>query len=182
MLTPEEMSIILRDTEATLNTLDRLMNDRQQRPSDKLLRQSLIDQRDGVLLEIAERCATSSLPEDVYQSSPKPEPADSSTSNDSGRSARRGTTVKRAPARVKAAFLKPVTPDAELAAVVGAEPLLRTELSSRLWAYIKKHHLQDRTRKTLINADAALKPVFDGKSQVSMFEMTKLVSRHLRDG
>ena len=94
------------------------------------------------------------------------------------------TTPKKptsaAPKKTNAAFLKPVTPDAKLAAVVGADPLPRTELTSKLWAYIKKHNLQDPKKRTLINADAALKPVFDGKSQVSMFEMTKLVSGHVK--
>lgn len=85
-----------------------------------------------------------------------------------------------APKKTNAGFLKPVTPDAKLALVVGAEPLPRTELTSKLWAYIKKHNLQDPKKKTLINADDKLKPVFDGKAQVSMFEMTKLVSGHVK--
>lgn len=78
-----------------------------------------------------------------------------------------------------AALLKPVKPDAALAAVVGAEPLPRSEMTKRLWDYIKKHGLQDAKDKRQINADEALKAVFDGKSQVSMFEMTKLVSNHV---
>jgi len=78
-----------------------------------------------------------------------------------------------------AAFLKPVQPDDKLAAVVGSTPLPRTELTKKLWDYIRTHKLQDEKKKTLINADAALKAVFDGKAQVSMFEMTKLVSNHL---
>jgi len=77
------------------------------------------------------------------------------------------------------AFLKPVQPDDKLAAVVGSAPLPRTELTKKLWDYIRSHKLQDEKKKTLINADAALKAVFDGKSQVTMFEMTKLVSNHL---
>ena len=75
--------------------------------------------------------------------------------------------------------MKPVTPDAALAAVVGSTPLPRTELTKKLWAYIKKNKLQDSKVKTQINADAALKVVFGGKSKVSMFEMTKLVSGHV---
>ena len=75
--------------------------------------------------------------------------------------------------------MKPVTPDAKLAAVVGSNPLPRTELTKKLWAYIKKNKLQDSKVKTQINADAALKVVFGGKSKVSMFEMTKLVSGHV---
>ncbi len=75
--------------------------------------------------------------------------------------------------------MKPVTPDAALAAVVGSKPLPRTELTKALWVYIKKHNLQDPKKKTIINADDALKKVFDGKKSVSMFEMTKLVSGHV---
>ena len=76
--------------------------------------------------------------------------------------------------------MKPVTPDATLAAVVGATPLPRTELTKKLWAYIKKNGLQDKKVKTQINADDKLKAVFNGKKAVSMFEMTKLVSGYLK--
>ncbi len=75
--------------------------------------------------------------------------------------------------------MKPVTPDATLAAVVGSTPLPRTELTKKLWAYIKKNGLQDKKVKTNINADDKLKAVFGGKKTVSMFEMTKLVSGHV---
>ncbi len=75
--------------------------------------------------------------------------------------------------------MKPVTPDAALAAVVGSKPLPRTELTKKLWDYIKKNGLQDKKDKKQINADSALKVVFGGKSKVSMFEMTKLVSKHV---
>ena len=75
--------------------------------------------------------------------------------------------------------MKPVTPDAKLAAVVGSAPLPRTELTKKLWAYIKKNGLQDKKIRTQINADDALKAVFGGKTKVSMFEMTKLVSGHV---
>ena len=75
--------------------------------------------------------------------------------------------------------MKPVTPDAALSAVVGSSPLPRTELTKKLWVYIKKNKLQDAKVCTQINADAALKVVFGGKSKVSMFEMTKLVSGHV---
>ncbi len=75
--------------------------------------------------------------------------------------------------------MKPVTPDAALAPIVGAKPLPRTELTKKLWAYIKKNGLQDTKNRRNINADAALKVVFGGKSQVSMFDMTKLVSKHV---
>ncbi len=76
--------------------------------------------------------------------------------------------------------MKPVTPDAALGAVVGAAPLPRTELTKKLWAYIKKNGLQDKKVKTQINADDKLKVVFGGKAKVSMFEMTKLVSGHVK--
>ena len=76
--------------------------------------------------------------------------------------------------------MKPVQPDAKLAEVVGSKPLPRTELTKKLWAYIKKNKLQDAKKRTLINADDALKAVFNGKKQVSMFEMTKLVSGHVK--
>jgi chromatin remodeling complex protein RSC6 len=79
-----------------------------------------------------------------------------------------------------AAFMKPVTPDAALSAVVGNKPLPRTELTKKLWAYIKKNGLQDKKKKTNINADDALKAVFGGKKTVTMFEMTKLVSKHVK--
>ena len=78
-----------------------------------------------------------------------------------------------------AAFMKPVQPDAKLAAVVGSAPVPRTELTKKLWVYIKKNGLQDKKVRTQINADDALKAVFGGKSKVSMFEMTKLVSGHV---
>ena len=91
-------------------------------------------------------------------------------------------TVKKAAAKRKpnAAFMKPVTPNEKLAAVVGASPMPRTELTKKLWAYIKKNNLQDKTNKRQINADAALKAVFGGKASVDMFSMTKLVGKHLK--
>ena len=76
--------------------------------------------------------------------------------------------------------MRPVQPDDKLAAVVGSTPLPRSELTKKLWNYIKKHGLQDKTKRTQINADDTLRAVFNGKSQVSMFEMTKLVSGHLK--
>ena len=76
--------------------------------------------------------------------------------------------------------MKPVQPDAVLAVVVGSKPLPRTELTKKLWVYIKKNALQDKKVRTQINADDALKAVFGGKAKVSMFEMTKLVSKHVK--
>lgn len=85
--------------------------------------------------------------------------------------------VKRKP---NPAFMKPMTPSALLGAVVGAAPQPRTEVTKRIWDYIKKNKLQDSANKRMINADDKLKAVFGGKGQVSMFEMTKLVSKHLK--
>ena len=85
--------------------------------------------------------------------------------------------VKRKP---NAAFMKPMTPSAVLAAVVGALPLPRTEITKKIWDYIKKNKLQDAINKRMINADEKLKAIFGGKGQVSMFEMTKLVSKHVK--
>lgn len=79
-----------------------------------------------------------------------------------------------------AAFMKEMTPSAPLAAVVGAKPLPRTEVTKKVWDYIKAQNLQDAANRRMINADDKLKAVFGGKSQVSMFEMTKLISDHLK--
>jgi len=88
--------------------------------------------------------------------------------------------MAKKPARTpNAKFMAPVTPDAVLSAVVGSKPLPRTELTKKLWDYIKKNGLQDKKDRKLINADANLKVVFGGKGKVSMFEMTKLVSGHV---
>jgi len=84
--------------------------------------------------------------------------------------------TKRKP---NAAFMRPFQPSDSLAAVVGNKPLPRTEVTKKLWQYIKKNNLQDSQNRRMINADDALKAVFSGKKQVSMFEMTKLVSKHL---
>ena len=76
--------------------------------------------------------------------------------------------------------MKPVTPSALLAAVIGSKSLPRTQVTKKIWQYIKKKRLQDKIKRRVINADAALKKVFGGKGRVDMFEMTKLVSRHLK--
>ena len=85
-------------------------------------------------------------------------------------------TAKRKP---NAAFMKPMSPSDVLAEVVGSKPLPRTQVTKKLWDYIKKNKLQDSKNRRMINADEKLKKVFGGKKQVSMFEMTKLVSKHL---
>jgi chromatin remodeling complex protein RSC6 len=97
------------------------------------------------------------------------------------RSAAKKTARKKSSGRKpNAAFMAPVTPDATLAEVVGSKPLPRTELTKKLWAYIKKNGLQDAKNRRMINADERLRPVFGGKSQVSMFDMTKLVNKHVK--
>lgn len=88
-----------------------------------------------------------------------------------------GTQTKRKPS---AAFMKPVQPDEKLAAVIGNDAVPRTEITRKLWDYIRANRLQDPSNKTRINADAKLKEVFDGREQVTMFEMTKLVFNHVK--
>jgi chromatin remodeling complex protein RSC6 len=90
------------------------------------------------------------------------------------------STTKKSTRKPNAAFMKPVTPSATLAEVVGPKPIPRTEVTKRLWAYIKKNKLQDAKNKRMIKADDTLKPVFGGKATVNMFEMTKLVGKHLK--
>ena len=89
-------------------------------------------------------------------------------------------TTKKTTRKPNPALMKPVQPDEALSAIVGSKPLPRSEMTKKLWDYIKKNGLQDPKKKTLINADDALKVVFGGKKQVSMFEMTKLVSQHVK--
>ncbi len=86
-------------------------------------------------------------------------------------------TTKRKPS---AAFMKPMQPDAALSEIVGSKPIPRTEVTKKLWQYIKRRNLQDKKNRRNINADAALKVVFGGKATVNMFEMTKLVSKHMK--
>jgi upstream activation factor subunit UAF30 len=92
------------------------------------------------------------------------------------RRAKKSSGKKRTPS---AAFMKPMTPSSQLAAVVGSSPLPRTEVTKKLWAYIKRNGLQDSKNRRAINADDKLRPVFGGRSQVTMFDMTKHVNRHL---
>jgi chromatin remodeling complex protein RSC6 len=96
--------------------------------------------------------------------------------------AKKTTTAKKAPAKKRtpnAAFMKALTPSAALAAIVGDKPLPRTEVTKKIWDYIKKNKLQDAVNKRMINADAKLREIFK-KAQASMFEMTKLVNSHLK--
>ena len=94
--------------------------------------------------------------------------------------AKKAAPKKKTARKANAAFMRPVTPSAALAAVIGPKPVPRTEVTRQLWAYIKKNKLQDTKNKRMINADATLKAVFGGKSTVNMFEMTKLVGKHLK--
>lgn len=95
--------------------------------------------------------------------------------------AKKAATKKTSTRQPNAAFMKAMQPDAELSAVVGNKPMPRTEITKKLWAYIKKNDLQDPKERRMINADENLLPVFGGKKQVSMFDMTKLVNKHLKD-
>ena len=88
--------------------------------------------------------------------------------------------AKKAKRKPSAALMKPMTPSATLAEVVGAKPIPRGQITKNLWAYIKKHGLQDQKNRRQINADEKLKKIFGGKSNVNMFEMTKLVSKHIK--
>jgi len=92
------------------------------------------------------------------------------------RAAKRGG-AKRAP---NPAFMKPMQPDAALGAVVGNNPMPRTEITKKIWQYIKRNGCQDQKERRMINADDKLRPVFGGKNKVSMFEMTKLVNKHVK--
>ena len=97
------------------------------------------------------------------------------------KTASKKTVAKKKTARKpNAAFMRPVTPSPQLSEVIGSKPVPRTEVTKKLWAYIKKNGLQDKKNKRMIKADDALKPVFAGKATVNMFEMTKLVSKHLK--
>jgi upstream activation factor subunit UAF30 len=96
------------------------------------------------------------------------------------KSAKSAKKAKKAPRKANAAFMKPVSPSPALAEIVGSKPLPRTEVTKKLWAYIKKNGLQDQKNKRMIKSDATLKAVFGGKSSVNMFEMTKLVGKHLK--
>ena len=102
--------------------------------------------------------------------------AKKATKRTTKKAAKKATGKKRVPS---AAFMRPVQPSAQLSAVVGSTPIPRTEVTKKLWAYIKRNGLQDARNRRAINADDKLRPIFGGKSQVSMFDMTKMVSKHL---
>lgn len=115
------------------------------------------------------------------KAAPKKATAKKATKTAAPKAAKKAAAPKKAAAKRKpnAAFMKALTPSTTLAAIVGATPLPRTEVVKKLWAYIKKNNLQDAKNRRNINADDKLKPIFN-KAQVSMFEMTKLVSKHLK--
>ena len=96
------------------------------------------------------------------------------------KAAKKAAPKKKSARKPNAAFMKPVQPSAALSEVVGSKAIPRTEVTKKLWAYIKKNGLQDKKNKRMIKADDALKAVFGGKATVNMFEMTKLVSKHLK--
>jgi upstream activation factor subunit UAF30 len=96
------------------------------------------------------------------------------------RRGKKGTDSMTTKRTASAAFMKPVTPSAALAEIIGDKPMPRTEVTKRLWLYIKKHNLQDEKNKRMINADDALKAIFGGRDSVNMFEMTKLVGKQLK--
>jgi upstream activation factor subunit UAF30 len=95
----------------------------------------------------------------------------------SGGARKKSSGAKRKP---NAAFMKPMNISPQLGAVIGTNPMPRTEVTKKLWAYIKRKGLQDQKNRRMINADENLKPIFGGKTQVSMFDMTKMVSKHLK--
>ncbi|MBD3234251.1 MAG: hypothetical protein GF315_11065 [candidate division Zixibacteria bacterium] len=90
------------------------------------------------------------------------------------------TAKKKSKRKAPAAFKQPLTPSPELAAIVGSRPLPRTQVVKKVWDYIKKNGLQDAKNRRMINADDKLRPIFGGKRQVSMFEMTKLINKHIK--
>jgi chromatin remodeling complex protein RSC6 len=87
---------------------------------------------------------------------------------------------KKSARKPNAAFMAPLTPSAELAAVVGSKPIPRTEIVKKIWDYIRKNGLQDKNNRRMINTDEKLKKVFDGKNQISMFEIAKGVNNHVK--
>lgn len=107
-------------------------------------------------------------------------PAKKATKKATKKVAKKKTKKAATKRKPNAAFMAPLTPSVELGAVVGNSPQPRTEVTKKLWAYIKRNGLQDAVNRRLINADEKLKRIFGGKSKVSMFEMTKLVSKHMK--
>ena len=130
----------------------------------------------------AKKTAKKGAKKSAKKSSAKKGAAKKGGARKSAKSGARKKTAKKSGAKrtPNAAFMKAMTPSAQLANVVGSTPIPRTEVTKKLWAYIKRKGLQDAKNRRQINADENLKPVFGGKGQVSMFEMTKLVNKHLK--
>jgi chromatin remodeling complex protein RSC6 len=112
--------------------------------------------------------------------SAKKAPAKKAAKKAPAKKAAKKAAAPKKPRKPNAAFMKPMTPSSVLANVIGMMPMPRTEVTKKIWDYIKKNKLQDAVNKRMINADEKLKQVFGGKGKVSMFEMTKLVSNHLK--
>ena len=110
----------------------------------------------------------------------KKAPAKKAPKKAPAKKAAKKAAAPKKPRKPNAAFMKPMTPSSTLAGVIGMMPMPRTEVTKKIWDYIKKNKLQDAVNKRMINADEKLKAVFGGKGKVSMFEMTKLVSNHLK--
>jgi upstream activation factor subunit UAF30 len=96
------------------------------------------------------------------------------------KTAKKAAPKKKSARKPNAAFMAPLTPSAQLGEVVGAKPLPRTQIIKKIWDYIKKNNLQDKKNRRMINADAKLKTVFGGKEQISMFELAKVVNKHVK--
>jgi upstream activation factor subunit UAF30 len=96
------------------------------------------------------------------------------------KTAKKAAPKKKSARKPNAAFMRPLTPSATLAEVVGSKPLPRTQVIKKIWDYIKKNNLQDKKNRRMINGDAKLKAVFGGKAQVSMFELAKIVNKHVK--
>ena len=125
----------------------------------------------------AKKSAKKPAKKSAKKAAKKPAPKKAAKKAPAKKAAAKKSGAKRKP---NAAFMKAMTPSATLAAVVGSMPLPRTEVTKKIWDYIKKNKLQDAINRRLINADEKLRAVFGGKGKVSMFEMTKLVSNHLK--
>ena len=130
----------------------------------------------------AKKTAKKGAKKGAKKSSAKKGSAKKGGAKKSAKSGARKKTAKRSGAKrtPNAAFMKAMTPSSQLANVVGSTPIPRTEVTKKLWAYIKRKGLQDAKNRRQINADENLKPIFGGKASVSMFEMTKLVNKHLK--
>ena len=124
--------------------------------------------------------AKTAAPKKATAKTAAPKKATAKTAAPKKATAKTAAPKKKTARKPNAAFMKPLNPSTELAAIVGGSPIPRTEVMKKVWAYIKKNNLQDAKNRRAINADDKLKVVFGGKKQVTMFEMTKLISNHLK--